>query len=176
MPAPDALPTRVRARVVAVAADALGAMPPDQVPAALRRVAAFSPARRAKVAAGQLLAALEDDAFREHLAVQARAQAPEVAGALEHGERSPETAALAYLVRGQGWESVLAEVAGAEEAERAERAAVAERDEVVALRARLADRDRELDDVRRDLDAARAEARTETAAWRRKVGDARAQA
>ncbi|MCW2584794.1 MAG: hypothetical protein JWN55_310, partial [Frankiales bacterium] len=42
----DALPAEVRARVMALASDRLGALPPDQVPAALRAVARFTPAKR----------------------------------------------------------------------------------------------------------------------------------
>ncbi len=60
--------------MVALAADALGAMPVDQLPAALKRVASFAPNRRARLAGTQIAGVLEtDEGFREHLAVQVRA-------------------------------------------------------------------------------------------------------
>ncbi len=64
-----ALPDAVRLRVVALAAERVGALPPDQVPAPLRAVARFTPAKRARLGALPLAAALEsDEEFRERIA------------------------------------------------------------------------------------------------------------
>ncbi len=107
------LPPAVRLRVVALAADALGKLPPEQVPAALRAVARFTPARRARVGAAALAVALESDAaFRQRVAAAARAAAPDVTAALDRGTPPAaadpvEVAALAYLVRPDGWVDVL---------------------------------------------------------------------
>src|SRR5437016_5009638 len=46
-----ALPEPVRQRVLALAADALGRLPSEEVPAALRAAARFTPAKRARLAA-----------------------------------------------------------------------------------------------------------------------------
>jgi hypothetical protein len=48
------LPEAVRLRVVALASEALGALPDDEVSAALRRFRRWAPARRTKLAATPL--------------------------------------------------------------------------------------------------------------------------
>jgi predicted RNA-binding protein with PIN domain len=96
-----------------MAADALGKMPAEHLPAGLRRVAGFAPARRVRLAANPLASALENDAlFRERVATQVRLDHAELAGALESGTppmaADPvELAALAYLLRPEGWVGLL---------------------------------------------------------------------
>jgi predicted RNA-binding protein with PIN domain len=111
---PSPLPEAVRARVLALAAEGVGRMPVEHLPAALRRVATFAPARRARLAGRQIAAVLEsDDTFREHLATQVRAVVGELAQALTEG-RPPgaadpvEVAATAYLLRPPGWVDMVA--------------------------------------------------------------------
>ena len=102
----------VRARVVGLAADALGRMDVQQLPPSLRRVASFAPARRARLAATQIAGVLaEDDGFRERLAVQVRAGVPDLVRSLE-GDGGPpgdpvDLAAVAYLLRPEGWAEIL---------------------------------------------------------------------
>lgn len=116
------LPPGVRKKVVSLAARALSAMPPEQIPPALRRAANFAPARRARLAGAQLAAAVEsDENFRSHLAVQVRALVPQLVNAVEDGtsitpDRAVEVAAVAYLVRPPGWERVLDSINDAEPA------------------------------------------------------------
>jgi predicted RNA-binding protein with PIN domain len=111
-------------RVVALAAEGVGRLAPDHLPAVLKRVATFAPSRRAKLAGGQIATVLEaDDDFREHLAVQVRAIVGELGHALTDGIVPPaadpvEVAAAAYLLRTPGWESIVAASAEAVEAER----------------------------------------------------------
>lgn len=159
-----ALPPGVHKKMVILAARALSAMPPEQIPPALRRAAAFAPARRAKLAGPQLAAALEaDDEFRQRLAVQVRAMVPQLIRALDEGTPLPparalETAAAAYLVRPSGWESVvqsardveLSRGGGADEDETVQRltaALSAARSEAKVVRERLRG---QLDDVKAD--------------------------
>ncbi len=159
-----ALPPGVHKKMVILAARALSAMPPEQIPPALRRAAAFAPARRAKLAGPQLAAALEaDDEFRQRLAVHVRAMVPQLIRALDEGTPLPparalETAAAAYLVRPSGWESVvqsardveLSRGGGADEDETVQRlttALSAARSEVKVVRERLRG---QLDDVKAD--------------------------
>jgi len=105
-----ALPEPVRAHVAAWAADALTALPADRVPAALQHVRRFTAARRARLGAGALAAVLESDAvFRQQALEVARAAHPALAAALVEGSEVPaappeEVAALAYLLRVEGWE------------------------------------------------------------------------
>ncbi len=114
----ETLPEVVRARVLTLAADALGRMPADQLPPALKRVASFTPARRARLAGSQIARALDcDPDFRERLATQVRARVPELAGSLEDTPNLPSSpeadpvdlAAAAYLLRPEGWEAVVAD-------------------------------------------------------------------
>lgn len=159
-----ALPPGVHKKMVILAARALSAMPPEQIPPALRRAAAFAPARRAKLAGPQLAAALEaDDEFRQRLAVHVRAMVPQLIRALDEGTPLPparalETAAAAYLVRPSGWESVvqsardveLSRGGGADEDETVQRltaALSAARSEAKVVRERLRG---QLDDVKAD--------------------------
>jgi len=118
------LPEAVRARVIGLAAEALGKMPSDQLPASLRRVATFAPARRARLAGTQIAGVLEsDEQFRERLAVQVQELTGELGRALVEG-RPPtaadpvESAATAYLLRAPRWTDV---VRSAEAALRSER-------------------------------------------------------
>lgn len=109
-----ALPEQVRAHVAAWAAQALADLPAERVPASLQRVARFTPARRVRLGAAALAAALESDPlFRQHTVEVARAAHPALAAALADGTEVPaappaEVAALAYLVRAAGWEEHVA--------------------------------------------------------------------
>ncbi|MEP6528005.1 MAG: hypothetical protein ABJA86_12675, partial [Nocardioidaceae bacterium] len=74
---PAPLPAAVRAKVVSLSAEALSRVATDQIPAALRRVASFTPARRARLAATAIASAIEaDDVFRQRIATQVRLVAP----------------------------------------------------------------------------------------------------
>jgi len=109
----EPLPERVRARVVALAADALGALPSGDVPPALRVFARFKADRRARLAATPIAAALETDpAFRQHVAERLRDGAPDLAAALEQGTYPAaadpsDVAAAAYLLRPAGWTGLI---------------------------------------------------------------------
>ena len=118
------LPEPVRARVLGLAAEALGKLAPEHLPASLKRVASFAPSRRARLAGTQIAAVLEnDDEFRDRLAVQVQALTGELGRALAEG-RSPaaadpvEAAATAYLLRSPGWAGV---VRAADESMRSDR-------------------------------------------------------
>lgn len=101
MTAPAALPERLRLRVVALVSAVLPTVAP--VPAPLRKVAGFAPARRARLGGGAIWEALGDDDFREHAAVQV--------AALPVGEDDPvDAAARAWLSRDEGWEELVAQV------------------------------------------------------------------
>jgi predicted RNA-binding protein with PIN domain len=107
------LPAAVRSRMISLASQALAKMPAAQIPPALRRSVDFAPAKRAKLVGAQLAAAVEtDDEFRDHLATQVRALVPDVVAGLEadsaaRGESSTDAAAVAFIVRTQGWADVV---------------------------------------------------------------------
>ena len=175
---PGMLPEPVRLRALSLAADALGQIPADQLPAPLRRVASFAPARRAKLAGTQIAATLEsDDSFRERVATQVRVAVPTVATALDEQAPPPaadpvEVAAVAYLLRSEGWSDLVA----AARSVRPEPAATREQSDAVE---RL---QQKLSDTREQLRAAQARAKDQTAEvkkdnadLRRKLGETRQQ-
>jgi predicted RNA-binding protein with PIN domain len=150
----------VRQRVVALAAETAGLLPPTQLPPALRPFARFTPAKRAKLAATPLAAAVETDAvFRERIADRVREAFPEViaaflAGVLPAAADPRDVAALAYLVRPAGWPELVEE---AERAARAAERAVADEhlgDEVARLKA---ENDALRDTAKQDVERLKAE-------------------
>ncbi len=109
LPALPDLPAPIRRRVVALAAESLPQLSAAGLPAALRRVADFSAPRRARQAGTQIAAALDTDAdFRERVAAAVRFRYPHVGASVADGVPLPaadpvEVAALAYLLRPDGW-------------------------------------------------------------------------
>ncbi|MDX6375418.1 MAG: hypothetical protein QOD98_4406, partial [Nocardioidaceae bacterium] len=88
------LPEAVRARLVSLVAASLAEVSP--LPAALKQVAGFAPARRARLGATAILSELErDDGLRERVAVQVRVRAT--------GDDA-DVAVLAWLERSEGWQ------------------------------------------------------------------------
>ncbi|MBZ5734318.1 NYN domain-containing protein [Nocardioides sp. TRM66260-LWL] len=183
-PAAVDLPDEVRARIVALVVEVLpeaGSLPP-----ALRRIAAFAPARRARLGSSAVLDALADDALRERLAVLvAVREGADAAGRPAADPGAPGDpdgpddlddpaglAAHAWLHRGEGWAQTLA--AALERLRPADGSGAPDDDGRVArLVRRLADAEQRLREARaahrHDLD----EAKAEIAALRRRVGELR---
>ncbi|GAA1768663.1 NYN domain-containing protein [Nocardioides hankookensis] len=162
------LPEPVRTRVVAQAADVLPDVP--TLPPAVRRVAAFAPARRARLGASAIAEALADDEVRERVAVQVAAR-PDPDDGDDVG-----VVARAWLTRPDGWvELVAGRLARIEEATAAGDARDRELDR---LRRRLTDAEhtaRELRSAQQEReDELRAEHQAEHASLRRRLGEARA--
>ncbi|MGH3415382.1 MAG: NYN domain-containing protein, partial [Actinocrinis sp.] len=133
----------IRQRVVSLAAETAGQLPQSQLPPTLRPFAKFTPAKRARLAATPLAAAVEaDEVFRGRIADRVRDAFPDVVSALNAGilpaAADPrDVAALAYLVRPPGWPGLVEE---AELAARAAERAVADEhlgDEVARLKAEI---------------------------------------
>lgn len=165
-PAPTGLPEPVRRRVVEFTAACLGALPVDDVPAPLRKVARFEPRRRVRFGAAPIAVALEsDEAFRELIAERLRAEEPELGSSVDEGKAPgaadpAEVAAAAYLLRPEGWERLVGAASDAAERDLRERRDEAARHRLrEQLDAKRAESDRELQTVREQLDAARAEIR-----------------
>ncbi|MGZ4619522.1 MAG: NYN domain-containing protein, partial [Frankiaceae bacterium] len=82
--APAVLPEGVRGRVLELAAEALAGMPAEDVPGPLRRFRSFTPARRARLAARPLSAALAGDpAFRRRVGEWVRSDQAALVSALD---------------------------------------------------------------------------------------------
>jgi predicted RNA-binding protein with PIN domain len=170
------LPEPVRLRVVGIAAAALGTLADEAVPASLRRVARFTPGKRARLGHAELLAAVRDEpAFHQHVLAAARATDPALARLLADGAPLPpgtdsvEAAALGWLMAAPGWEQLLATVARGQEQEAAERA---ERADAAALSRLAAELAAAREKARAEVAQARLEAdqaRTELTAVRRKL-------
>ena len=108
-PAAPPLPEEAQRQLLRLAADVLGRLPEAGLPVSLRRVQAFTPARRADAGSGALSVALErDPVFRQQVAAAWRAVNPELAEALADGQipaAADPTAVLVglHVVRGSGW-------------------------------------------------------------------------
>ncbi|MEP6695248.1 MAG: NYN domain-containing protein [Pseudonocardiales bacterium] len=122
---PAPLTDEMRNRVIQLAAAALGVLPDDEVPRALRPFARFTASRRARAAAGVLAAALEEDPeFRRRVADSVKDDplaAAVAAGTVPPAADPALAAALAYLLRPDGWTAVIerARVAADDRARRA---------------------------------------------------------
>lgn len=197
--APPVLPEPVRARILALAADALGALPPDEVPTALRRVAHFTPRKRAASGGAAIAALLDaDPLFRQRITAKALERHADLAG-LAEAVRSgavpaaadpADVAALAYLERPEHWADLLdvSAAALATAADLARSAAEAEaaarlrddletlrqthRDELAAARAAADEVRAEADSLRRSLRRQEADAGRATSDARRTVAAA----
>jgi len=168
---PVALLERVLARAAAALPDVTG------LPAELRRVAAFTPTKRARLGRTALLAALADDDVRERVGHQVGSAAHDVTAG------SMDEVAVAWLTRADGWrELVDAAVAAERVRDHEAEAAQAARDEerVSALEAELrAEREKhraeveslraELHEMRQKVGRARSEGREELRSLREQV-------
>src|SRR3954470_16590999 len=91
------LPEPVRSRLVSLVAASLGDVTP--LPAALKQVAGFARARRARLGATAIMGELErDEELRGRVAVQVRVRA---------GSDAVDTAVLAWLERSDGWDDAV---------------------------------------------------------------------
>lgn len=180
---PVVLPEPVRHRVVALGSRALDEIDQRQLPVSLRKVARFTPARRARLAATAVATAVAtDDAFRERVAAVVHRELADVVAAIAENSVAAldpvDVAATAYLTRVDGWRETMSAALEMLEADREASAATAaeESDTVERLRARLDEAQSELRTARStrraELDALKAE----NADLRRKLGDSRSRA
>lgn len=173
------LPDAVRGRVVALAAEAIGRLPAEQLPAPLKRVASFAPARRARLAGSQIAAVLEsDEELRGRVGTQVREEVAEVATALEAG--APPAAAdpvlvasVAYLLRPDGWERVLDESLALLEAERDSQAGRQNADQAERMRAQVQAAQDELRTARARHREETSRLKAENSALRQRLADER---
>jgi predicted RNA-binding protein with PIN domain len=93
-----ALPDAVRTRIAELGADALGALPKVDVPQQLRAVAKFTPAKRARLGAGAIIACLRDSvAFRTAVVEWCREHR---SAALDMAGDDPAAVAAAAVLQG----------------------------------------------------------------------------
>lgn len=171
---PVPLPEVVRSRILALAAEVLPQV--AGLPASLRKVAAFAPARRARLGGSRIWAVLStDDDFRGHVATQVAAGLPTLSQALDEG-RVPDdaepvdTAALAWLARPDGWEGAYADAVSRLEVAAAPR----ENAERERLQRKVEAAEQAVRDLRAQHKAALEELKAENASLRKKLGEARA--
>lgn len=184
--------------MIALAADALAAMDEDDVPASLRAVRRFTPAKRTRLGAPTIGAALESDpAFRGVVQARVREGLPDLAAALDAGGEVPavpaaDVAAVAYVLAVADWPSRVEAARRAANGDRAtaerdpserrrekrEAARVAGREETARLRDEIAGLRRELDEARRALGRSESAARRAGQALeeaQQRTGEAQAQ-
>ncbi len=138
----------VRQRLLQVAAEVLGRTPAEEVPPALRAIARFTPAKRVRLGAAALSAALDADAdFRARVADAVADSTPQLVEAVRSGSATTasdplDTAVVAYLTRPPGWTELIASVGEQWASEQSAREASSDeitrlRTEVAQLRSRL---------------------------------------
>src|SRR3954465_8157786 len=140
MTAGSPLPESVRTRVVAIAAECLGTLTPEEIPGPLKAVARFTAKRRSRASTPIATALSTDEKFRAVVAGHARKHQPELAAALDAGEPPAaadpvEVAAFGWLLRSRGWEGLLEAAASSEAASLA--AAATEAEHAARLREQL---------------------------------------
>jgi predicted RNA-binding protein with PIN domain len=164
----DDLPEPVRLRLADLAAGAVAELPSSDVPAPIRPVARFAPAKRARHGGPVLLAGLRDSlAFRAAVAQWARRHRPELFDA--EPANAADAASAALLLGEQDAGELLAEVArrSADARLRAERdAALAKVDRLEAENRRLLG---ELDEAAAAAKRAGAEGDAEASRLRRRL-------
>ena len=174
------LPPVVRARVAALASDAVGRIDPADLPPAVRRVATFTAGRRAKLAGDQIGAALESDhSFREQVAEDVRSRHSALAESVEAGAPPPtadpvEVAATAYLLRPSGWAELVTTSVAAVEQERRSAERARSSDQVRRLHEQLEAATEEAKETRRRHREQLAEVKLENRGLRHRLADARA--
>ncbi len=140
------LPNAVRVRLAEIAADAVGEITPIDIPPAIRPVARFAPAKRARLGAGPLLTGLRTcPPFRAAVTEWAREHRPAV---LDLTAADPASAATAALLLADGAAVHYLELVRRRETDAGLRA---ERDTAVQRAARL---EAELTRLRDDLSRA----------------------
>jgi predicted RNA-binding protein with PIN domain len=163
-----------RRQVIEIAAQVVGGMPAEDVPASLRPIARFTAAKRIRLGGPALAAAVESNPdFRQRLAELVSQTSPDLVAAIGSGEipaaaEPGDVITVAYLVRPEGWQSIIAAATPAESGQSDE--------EVERLRAELADLRRSMRaeaDRRRD---ALGEAQAQADAAARELRSARAEA
>ncbi len=185
------LPEGAQRAVLALAATVLGEMTQADIPAALVRVRAFAPARRARAGAVPLAAALEREiAFRQLVGAAWRAEHPELAEEIADGRvnevAEPDDVLVGlYLLRPPEWVAVgqrardlLAQRQLLREQELAQALAQAEtttgRVELDRLSAELDAREREVQALQQEIAAVRRELRRHRSDADRARAEARA--
>jgi len=161
------LPDEVRHRIHAMTAEVLPSV--AKIPPSLRRVADFAPARRARLGASAMTAALDSDVeFRDRVAVQVSGGLPQPVE-LASGDSPVTAAALAWLVRPDGWEDAL----DASLAALAQQPPEQDDSQADRLRQQLEAAERAARDVRARHREEVAGLKAENATLRRKLGETR---
>lgn len=170
----DELPVAVRTRVLTLVADVLPDVP--GLPAGLRKVAAFAPARRARLGAAAITGGLDDEDLRSRIAHQVTQRRRDEIIQLRDGTMHDalEAAALDWLIRPEGWTRRLDASVSIVEAHAVEKAEVVQqaRDERWQQRAEAAEND--LRELRASYRQQVESYKTEVSQLRRKLGEARA--
>jgi predicted RNA-binding protein with PIN domain len=173
------LPEKVRRRVIGLTGEAVGGLTMAELPLPLRQYARFTPQRRARFGGNAMATELERDAaFRQRIADRLRERLPELTGALTAHTAPPaadpvDVAAVAYVLRPEGWAKLV--VSAGDEAQRAqaEQAGEEAQRELERLREELAQvrasSQADIERVRAEADASR----KELEATRRKLRSAR---
>ncbi len=170
----EELPVAVRTRVLTLVADVLPDVP--QLPAALRKVAGFAPARRARLGGQAITAGLADEDLRARIAHQVSVRRQDELVALRDGTMHDalEAAALDWLVRPQGWTRRLDTSVSQVEEHAAQQQEVVAQAKEERWQQRAEQAEAELRDLRASYRQQVEGYKAEVSQLRRKLGEARA--
>jgi len=142
---PVALSEPARQQLITIGADLVGRLGADELPAALRAVARFTPTKRIRLGGTVIAAALDaDDTFRGRVAEAVEEASPHLAEAVRTGGSTAasdpvDTAVVAYLIRPDGWQGIVAEANARWATERAHSGAEQRAADLERMRAEIAE-------------------------------------
>ena len=142
---PVALSEAARQQLITIGADLVGRLGADELPPALRAVARFTPTKRIRLGGTVIAAALDaDDKFRGRVADAVEEASPHLAEAVRTGGSTAasdpvDTAVVAYLIRPDGWQGIVAEANARWAAERAHSGAEQSAADLERMRAEIAE-------------------------------------
>ena len=134
-----------RQRLITLASEILGRMSADEVPSSLRSLARFTPAKRVRLGATGLSAALDADAaFRDRVGEVVAGSSAQLAEAVRSGASTAasdpvDTAVVAYLLRPAGWQQIVADANARWSSEREQLGRTEQSAELEQARAELAE-------------------------------------
>jgi predicted RNA-binding protein with PIN domain len=175
----QSLPAEVRQQLVTIAAEVMSRRPVSELPNSVRRFARFAPAKRLRLGASEIAAALAvEPGFRDAVAEVVTQSSPELVEQVNAGN-PPSTAdpvdvaVIAYLLRPPGWSDLLTGISERLAGEGRQRDLDAERDRLRSELGRLTESNealaRDRDQAKSAVKASAAEHTEQSAELRRRL-------
>ncbi|HJQ00511.1 MAG TPA: hypothetical protein VJ851_02825, partial [Jatrophihabitans sp.] len=181
----QSLPAEVRQQLVTIAAEVMSRRPVSELPSSVRRFARFAPAKRLRLGASEIAAALAvEPGFRDAVAEVVGQSSPELVEQVTAGNPPAtadpvDVAVIAYLLRPPGWSGLLADISEQLADQGRQRELDADRDRLRAEVGRLTESNealaRDRDQAKSALRSTVAEHAEQSAALRRRLRTAQSE-